>query len=54
MIVVVEIIAGGGIGGVVVARVMIRVIPIVVLVMLVQHHCGKHVECLFAHRKHAE
>lgn len=46
MIVVVEMIAGVGVGGIVVARVMIRVIPIVVLVMLVQHHCGEHVECL--------
>lgn len=45
-VIVVEMIAGIGIGGVVVARVMIRVIPIVVLVMLVQHHCGEHVECL--------
>lgn len=46
MIVVVEVIAGGIGGGVVVACVMIRVVAIVVLVMLVQHHCGEHVECL--------
>jgi len=55
VIVVVEMIAGVGVGGVIVARVMIRVIPIVVLVMLVQHHCGEHVECLpVTHGKHAE
>lgn len=46
MIVVVEVIAGGVGSGVVVACVMIRVVPIVVLVMLVQHHRGEHVECL--------
>lgn len=48
MIVVVEMMigAGVGIGGVVVARVVIRVIPVVVLVMLVQHHRGEHDECL--------
>lgn len=43
-VIVVEIIAGG-IGRVVVARVIIRVIPIVVLAVLVQHHRGEHVGC---------
>jgi len=41
-VIVVEIIAGG-IGGVVVARVMIRLVAIVVLAVLVQHHRGEHV-----------
>jgi len=41
-VIVVEIIAGG-VGGVVVARVMIRLVAIVVLAVLVQHHRGEHV-----------
>jgi len=46
VIVVVEVIAGRIGSRVVVACVMIRVVPIVVFVMLVQHHRGEHVECL--------
>jgi len=46
VIVVVKMIAGGVDSRVVVACVMIRVVAIVMLVMLVQHHRGKHVERL--------
>lgn len=45
-VIVVKVIAGGVAGGVVVACVMIRMVPIVVLVVFVQHHRGEHVECL--------
>lgn len=49
VIVVVEVIAGRVGSRVVVACVMIRMVSIVVLVMLVQHHRGEHVECLRVH-----